>query len=117
MSGLRVLIVDDHASFRSVARTLLRRGGFDVVGESDTMAGGIRAVDEMHPDVVVLDIQLPDGDGIDGAARISARSAPPAVVLVSSRPASEIGERLANAHARGFIAKDELTAAGVQELL
>jgi DNA-binding NarL/FixJ family response regulator len=115
--GPKVLIVDDHADFRAAVGALLRRGGFDVVGEADTMAGALRAVDETHPDLVVLDVQLPDGDGIEGAAVIADGDSPPAVVLVSARPAAELGSRLTGACARGFIAKDELTLSDLRALL
>ena len=115
--GPRVLIVDDHPEFRAAARALLRRGGFDVVAEADTMAGGLRALDETHPDLVVLDVQLPDGDGIEGAAAIAHGDSPPDVVLVSARPAAELGSRLTGACARGFIEKGDLTVAQLRALL
>jgi CheY-like chemotaxis protein len=106
-----VLVVDDHAEFRASARALLEAEGFEVIAEA---AGGGEALEEVErsrPQVVLLDIQLPDLDGFAVAERLAALPAPPAVVLISSREASAFGSRLATAAARGFIAKRELSGA------
>ena len=71
-----VLIVDDHPSFRASARALLQAEGFEVVGEAADGAEALRAAEELHPDVVLLDVQLPDTDGFDVAT--SASATPPA---------------------------------------
>ena len=60
-----VLIVDDHAGFRLAARALLEADGFDVVGESATGNEGLEAVGRLRPDLVLLDVGLPDIDGIE----------------------------------------------------
>lgn len=112
----RVLIVDDNAGFRAIARNLLRRGGLDVVGEAATLAGGVEAIARIHPDLVLLDVQLPDGNGIDGAAAIVEEPGAPVVVLISSRQATAYGARLLASAARGFIPKDELTVGRVESL-
>src|SRR5438105_2788065 len=78
-----VLIVDDHPSFRATARALLQAEGFDVVGEAEDGASALALVAELRPDVVLLDVQLPDLDGFEVAQRLGADG--PAVVLVSSR--------------------------------
>jgi CheY-like chemotaxis protein len=65
-----VLIVDDHAAFRSFARALLEAEGFDVVAEADDGASGLAAFAELRPAVVVLDVQLPDIDGFQVAERL-----------------------------------------------
>jgi DNA-binding NarL/FixJ family response regulator len=104
-----VLVVDDHADFRESAGALLQAAGFAVVGVA---AGGLEAIDavrRLRPDVVVLDIQLPDLDGFAVAERLAAEPEPPAVVLISSRDAGSYGSRLAGARACGFIAKRELS--------
>ena len=67
-----ILIVDDHPSFRASARMLLEAEGFDVIGEAEDGASALRAVEELRPDVVLLDVQLPDIDGLEVAARLSA---------------------------------------------
>jgi DNA-binding NarL/FixJ family response regulator len=113
----RVLIVDDHASFRSIARRLLVDDGFAVVGEAADGASAIDAARELRPDLVLLDIGLPDLDGFAVAAVLAAEAAPPAVVLVSSRSRADYGARIAEGAVLGFIAKAELSGGAVRELL
>lgn len=105
-----VLIVDDHRAFRTAARRMLEAAGFVVVAEAGDAAGALAAVAAAAPEVVLLDVQLPDTDGIAVAEELARRPAPPLVVLISSRDAAAYGERLARAPALGFIAKAELTA-------
>jgi DNA-binding NarL/FixJ family response regulator len=105
----RVLIVDDHAPFRSLARRLLAAGGFQVVGEAADGADALSAAHELAPDVVLLDVQLPDIDGFAVAERLTARQGAPIVVLVSSRARLDYGSRADASRARGFIAKAELS--------
>ena len=112
-----VLIVDDHADFRASARALLEAEGFDVVGEA---AGGEQAfgeVERLRPDVVLLDVQLPDVDGFAVADRLASEGSAVAVVLISSREAAAYGPRLAAAAARGFIAKRKLSGEALAALL
>jgi CheY-like chemotaxis protein len=112
-----VLVVDDNAEFRESARALLQADGFTVVGEA---ADGVEAIAEarrLRPDVVLLDIQLPDLDGIEVAERLAGDPDPPAIVLISSRDASAYGPRLAAAGALGFIAKRDLSGAGLASVV
>jgi two-component system, NarL family, nitrate/nitrite response regulator NarL len=111
--GTSVLIVDDHAGFRASARRMLEAGGFDVVAEAADCAGGLDAAGALHPDVVLLDVQLPDGDGRELASRIDG---PTRVVLTSSRSRAELGEDPEELGACGFVPKDELSAASIREL-
>lgn len=104
----RLLIVDDHQSFRSWARELLAQEGFDVVGVAENGASAIDAVSALDPDVVLLDIQLPDMSGFEVAERVAATAA---VVLTSSRSADDYGLRLRTSSAMGFVAKSELSGA------
>jgi DNA-binding NarL/FixJ family response regulator len=113
----RVLIVDDHAPFRSVARRLLADAGFQVVGEAVDGAGALLAVRELAPDVVLLDIALPDVDGFAVAERLAAASGAPAVVLVSSRARSDYGPRAGAGTVCGFIPKAELSGAALLRVL
>ena len=113
---MRVIIVDDHAAFRASARTLLEVEGFDVVGEAEDGAGAIAATDALRPDVVLLDVALPDMSGLDVAERLTT-SSPVAVVLTSSRDPGDLGPRLARSGARGFIPKDRLSRATLAPLL
>jgi DNA-binding NarL/FixJ family response regulator len=112
-----VLIVDDHATFRAQARALLEADGFTVVGEAEDGASGLVAARSLEPHLVLLDIGLPDVDGFEIARAIAADGPRPFVVLTSSREASAYGPRLANSGVLGFIAKDDLSGAGIRALL
>lgn len=114
---LTVLIVDDHSRFRSFARALLEAEGFDVVGEAEDAESAIAAVSRLHPQVVLLDIQLPDIDGFEVAERLAQEPDSPAVVLVSTRDISSYRRRLAGSPARGFIPKGELTGSALFALV
>jgi DNA-binding NarL/FixJ family response regulator len=108
-----VLIVDDHETFRAAARTLLEVGGFVVIGEAADGQQALVEVARLAPDIVLLDIQLPDLDGFAVAERLAAIAPSPTVVLVSSRDAVTYGDRLHRAHAAGFLPKWEVTGASL----
>jgi DNA-binding NarL/FixJ family response regulator len=113
-----VLIVDDHPSFRASARALLQAEGFEVVGEAEDGAHALKAVEELRPDVVLLDVQLPDLDGFEVAAQLSRlNGGAPAVVLTSSRDGSDFGPLVVQSGACGFVPKAELSAAALATLL
>lgn len=112
----RALIVDDHPSFRRFARKLLESAGCDVVGDAEDGATAIAAVQELAPDLVLLDVLLPDMTGFDVAKEIAAGSKRPLVVLTSSRAASDLGSLLNTDHARTFISKRDLTLAALAAL-
>jgi DNA-binding NarL/FixJ family response regulator len=112
-----VLIVDDHGGFRSVARPMLVADGFDVVGEAADGGSAVDAARSLRPDLVLLDIQLPDIDGFEVAARILREPDPPAIVLISSRDASVYGPRIQACGASGFLAKAELSGAAIRALV
>lgn len=112
-----LLIVDDHASFRGFAHSMLSAEGFDVTGEASGGEEALAEVERLHPDVVLLDVQLPGMDGFEIAERLSLRTFPPRVVLTSSREAGEYGERLRTSPADGFIPKHELSGAALAAVL
>lgn len=112
-----VLIVDDHAEFRSLARALLEADGFAVLGEAPDGESALAAAASLRPDLVLLDIQLPDGDGFEVAVQLAAAADPPAVVLTSSRSVSSYRRRLAASPARGFISKGELSGEALAALV
>jgi DNA-binding NarL/FixJ family response regulator len=116
---ITILIVDDHPSFRASARAILEADGFDVVGEVESGLGALTAVTEKRPDVLLLDVQLPDMSGFDVCATIVARhnGSAPQVVLVSSRDACDFGSLIESSGARGFIAKADLSGEAVTALL
>ena len=116
MSKPTVLIVDDHASFRSLAAPMFDAEGFEVVGEAQDGEGALEAAARLRPDLVLLDVQLPDIDGFEVAWRLSLGTDGPPVILTSSRSASEYGASVAQSPALGFISKDELSGAAVSEL-
>ncbi|HEY2373748.1 MAG TPA: response regulator transcription factor [Gaiellaceae bacterium] len=112
-----VLVVDDHPSFRRFARRLLETAGFAVVDEASDGASALAAVRALRPEVVLLDVLLPDTTGFELAELLSVDPARPVVVLTSSRGADEFDVSLANSSARGFIAKRDLTAAAFAALV
>jgi DNA-binding NarL/FixJ family response regulator len=113
-----VLIVDDHPSFRASARAVLEAEGFDVIGEAVDGASGTQAIERLRPDVVLLDVQLPDIDGFEVCEGCSERNGyHPKIVLVSSRDASDYGDLIAESGARGFIPKAELSGEALAALV
>jgi DNA-binding NarL/FixJ family response regulator len=114
----RILIVDDHPSFRASARAVLEADGFEVVGEAEDGESALEAVRTLSPDVILLDVQLPDANGFDLCDLICANPARlPSIVLVSSRDAADYNGLLAASPAKGFISKADLTGDAVRALL
>ena len=112
-----VLIVDDHASFRATARAVLEADGFTVVGEASDGGEALAAVSDLRPELVLLDVQLPDLDGFEVASRLMAEDDPPAVILTSSRDGSDFGSLVADSGARGFVPKAELSGDALAALV
>ena len=115
--AVRVLIVDDHAPFRALARMLLVADGFEVVGEAGDGAEALRTARRLGPDVVLLDVQLPGTDGFGVAEAHAGEPAAPVVVLVSSRSRTDYGRRVDDSRAQGFIDKAELSGAALRLVL
>ena len=112
-----LLIVDDHPGFRALARKLLEAGGFQVVGAAADGLGAVAVARELRPDVVLMDIQLPDIDGFEVASRLADRRPGTVVVLTSTRDRADYGERVERCGARGFIPKAELSGAALRVFL
>jgi DNA-binding NarL/FixJ family response regulator len=112
-----MLIVDDHPGFRGWARAVLEAEGFAVIGEAADGAAAIQAADALRPDVVLLDVQLPDMDGFQVAQRLRGNGVGGVVVLVSSRDAADYGSRVGDSRVAGFLAKADLTGAALQAVL
>ena len=112
-----VLIVDDHAAFRAGVRELLKIDGYDVIGEAADGVAGLAAARSLHPDVVLLDVRLPDMDGFSVACELAARGCPAAVVVTSSSDDPLYRERAVNSGARGFVAKHDVCGAALDELI
>src|SRR5690349_3252031 len=113
----RVLIVDDHGPFRAIARRVLARAGYDVVGEAADGASALLASRELRPDAVLLDVGLPDADGAALAAQLRNGEDRPVVVLTSSRDRRDLEPVLRRSAAQGFLHKEELTAAALSRLI
>lgn len=116
-STVSVLVVDDHDLFRSRVRIMLESAGFDVVGEADDAAHAIEQYHRLHPDLVLLDIQLPDRDGFSVAEELGHEPDAPTVVLISSHEAEDYGSKLENANIASFIFKPDLSRETLQALI
>jgi DNA-binding NarL/FixJ family response regulator len=112
--AVTVLIVDDHGAFRASAHTLLELDGFDVVGEAEDGERAVELARERRPDLVLLDIALPDMSGFDVAERLGPGTK---VILTSSRASADFGGRVRRSGALGFIPKDDLSGDAIRRLL
>jgi DNA-binding NarL/FixJ family response regulator len=112
-----ILVVDDHPSFRATARALLEAEGFDVVGEAEDGASALAEIGRLRPEIVLLDVQLPDIDGFEVAARLARDGSTAKIVLTSSRDAADFGSLVAESGARGFVPKDALSGAAIAALV
>ena len=112
-----IFIVDDNDAFRSLARRMLGAEGFHVIGEAEDGASAIRAVRELSPDVVLLDVVLPDIDGFAVCEVLTRSDRPPVVIMTSSRGVSTYRRRLRDSKAHGFVPKSQLTAAALTALV
>jgi DNA-binding NarL/FixJ family response regulator len=112
-----VVLVDDHAGFRSEARATLEAGGYQVLGEASTAAGAVSEAGRLHPAIVLLDVGLPDGSGLDVVGPIRSAAPEAIVILISSRRASDYGDRVVGSGADGFLDKADLTAKALSSLV
>ena len=112
-----VLIVDDHMGFRRRAKRLLEAEGYAVVGEASDGAAGVSAAHALAPDLVLLDVNLPDMDGFAVAEQLTSAPGAPAVVITSTRDAADVADRVRACGARGFVPKGELSGAALAALV
>jgi two-component system response regulator EvgA len=110
-----VVIVDDHAHFRASARAMLELEGFEVLGEAEDGESGLALVEELGPELVLLDVSLPDTNGFEVARQLAPSRV--AVILVSSRDGPDYGAHAEESGARGFIPKDELSGRTLARVL
>ncbi len=113
----KVLIVDDHPTFRSFARDLLETEGFEVVGEAEDGTSAVELAAFLRPDLVLLDVQLPGISGFEVVERLRDGGVRTPVVLTSSRDASSYGDQVASSGALGFVPKAELSGQALRALL
>jgi DNA-binding NarL/FixJ family response regulator len=112
-----VLVVDDHAGFRASARKLLESEGFEVVGEAADAQSAEKQVRELKPELALVDVYLPDVDGLVVASRLRMLDDPPAVILISSHGRSEFDALIRDSGARGFLPKSKLSREALEALL
>ena len=112
--GPSVLVVDDQATFRALARALLEADGFEVVGEAADAAGALAAERELRPAVLLLDVRLPDRSGLEVARSLSGSASPPAVVLTST---ADYRHEVARCGAAAFIPKATLSGPALRAAL
>ncbi len=117
LERMKVLIVDDHPSFRRSARRMLEAEGFEVVAEAGTGAEALEAARAQRPEIVLLDVHLPDMQGFEVAARLNANGSSPAVVLTSSHEAADFGRLVEQSGARGFVPKSDLSGDSLRRVL
>jgi DNA-binding NarL/FixJ family response regulator len=113
---MSVLVVDDDPGFRVLARRVLTATGFSVVGEADSVATALAAANDLRPEAVLVDVGLPDGDGVTLARELTALPWRPRVVLTSIDADAASPREVSRSGANGFAPKDELPNAGLRLL-
>jgi DNA-binding NarL/FixJ family response regulator len=113
----RIVIVDDDPAFLTTVRVLLEAEGFDVAGEALSGRDGVTTVTELDPDLVLVDVNLPDIDGFEVVERLADGGRATPVVLTSIRSAADFGDLVETSRARGFITKAEISGEALAEFL
>jgi DNA-binding NarL/FixJ family response regulator len=112
-----IVLVDDDEGFRRWARAWLVAQGYVILGEASAARPAIASVRQLRPEVVLVDVQLPDLDGFELTELLRNLPDPPAVILISSREWADYGDRVASSGAHGFVSKDELTREAIESLV
>ena len=112
-----VIIVDDHEGFRRSASRLLEAEGYAVLAEAEDGAAALALARAHEPDLMLVDVHLPDTDGFALAGELAALARAPQVVLVSSHDVSDFGPLVERSPARGFVSKSDLSGAALARLL
>src|SRR5262249_49313575 len=117
--SLRCLIVDDSPRFGEEARSLLEQEGISVVGVAASGDEAVRLSEALRPDLALVDISLGAESGFDVAQRLvdGSKGEPPAVIFISTYDEREFSGRIAARPAVGFIAKTELSAERIRQLV
>jgi two-component system, NarL family, nitrate/nitrite response regulator NarL len=115
--ALRCLLVDDNEQFLASATRLLESQGLDVVGGASSGGDALRLAHELAPEVVLVDVQLGEEDGVDLARRLTTVSGSPRVVLISSHSEEELQDLIAESPTVGFLPKMALSADAIAALL
>ena len=112
-----LVVVDDHARFRAAVGERLAAAGWRVVGEAATGAAAIDLVARLAPDVVLLDVVLPDMDGFAVADRLAAAGSASVVVLTSGYERGDFAGRVRAAPVRGFLPKEMISGPALATVL
>ncbi len=115
-TAITVVIADDHPALREGLRIMLRRGGIECLGEASTGREAVKLVAALAPDVVLMDIAMPDMDGLEATARIKEQSPGTPVVIVTGQESKELLRRAIQAGATGYVAKWTSTDALVEAI-
>ncbi len=111
--GVSVLIVDDQATFRLAARMVVEATeDFEVIGEVETGEASLPAAQELAPDLILMDVNLPGIDGLEATRRILAaaeKGTAPVVLVLSTYEAGEYGSRAVESGAAAFISKSDFS--------
>jgi len=116
---MRCVIVDDSADFVDAARRLLEHDGIAVVGVAATSADALRCVQDLQPDVMLVDVDLGKENGFELAEQIHRSGLPalPPVIMISTHNEQDLADLIATSPAIGFVAKLGLSAGAVRDLL
>ena len=117
MTAMKVLVVDDDPVFRRLAHRILEARGLDVAGEADTAASALSVAGTLRPDAVLVDVGLPDTDGIALARQLTALPWRPRVVLTSTNAEAATASEVRSSGAEAFVPKNELPSAALEDLL
>jgi DNA-binding NarL/FixJ family response regulator len=115
--ALRCLIVDDNEAFLTSASRLLESQGLHVVGLASSSDEALLLAEKLEPDVVLVDVQLGDEDGLELTRGLAARDGSLRVVLISTHPENVLGELIYDSPAVGFLPKTALSADAIAEVL
>jgi DNA-binding NarL/FixJ family response regulator len=115
--GATIFVVDDHVGFRQSVRRLLEMEGYTVVGEANDGRSALLRVQRLRPEIALVDVHLPDVDGVELASRLRELVHPPTVILTSSHDGGDLRPVIARSGARGFVPKSELSREAIERLL
>jgi two-component system nitrate/nitrite response regulator NarL len=113
--GKRCLIVDDNADFLASASRLLKSQGLEVVGCASSGEEALKLAEKHQPDVVLVDVELGDEDGVAVAEHLRERSPSSSVILISAYDREELAELVGSA-SHGFLPKNLLSASAIAKL-
>jgi CheY-like chemotaxis protein len=116
---VRCVIVDDSTDFVDAARRLLEHDGVTVVGVASTSAEALRCLEELRPDVILVDVNLGGENGFELAEQLHRSGLPtsPPVILISTDPEQDFADMIATSPAIGFVAKINLTPDAIRDLV